>query len=399
MSKSVKYEYDSNRRQIIVLFKNGPKIEDEQSFSRTHYFVDEELTKITTAFKDELLKLFAVDSVKDLKAKIDNNIKLVFKPGDGEMVYDELTNTVIVYTNSFKENVIKPNEKNKRLRKSIEKLAKKEKISSNEFTNLITTVAEGTATIQLTEKDRQTVAQLLPQLIKDGNIKISLRDVTDINKDRLKDIVQIGRDILYKKRGVEKKLGIDRDFIGKEYAWQKYFELYGTYLLFGSIKQQKPEELLHVESKLRKSDSRLDILTINRYGFLDIVELKKSEEYLFRLDESHDNIVPTAKLSTAISQVNNYLMLLPHATKHGKLIKGAESATGMLVIGSKNYLMSRENIEKYKSKTRMTENMIQLKLQKALRDLNYSYAHIQIVLYDEILDNLDNFINQMEIKI
>lgn len=399
MSKSVKYEYDSNRRQIIVLFKNGPKIEDEQSFSRTHYFVDEELTKITTAFKDELLKLFAVDSVKDLKAKIDNNIKLVFKPGDGEMVYDELTNTVIVYTNSFKENVIKPNEKTKRLRKSIEKLAKKEKISSNEFTNLITTVAEGTATIQLTEKDRQTVAQLLPQLIKDGNIKISLRDVTDINKDRLKDIVQIGRDILYKKRGVEKKLGIDRDFIGKEYAWQKYFELYGTYLLFGSIKQQKPEELLHVESKLRKSDSRLDILTINRYGFLDIVELKKSEEYLFRLDESHDNIVPTAKLSTAISQVNNYLMLLPHATKHGKLIKGAESATGMLVIGSKNYLMSRENIEKYKSKTRMTENMIQLKLQKALRDLNYSYAHIQIVLYDEILDNLDNFINQMEIKI
>ena len=109
--------------------------------------------------------------------------------------------------------------------------------------------------------------------------------------------------------------------------------------------------------------------------------------------------MPTAKLSTAISQVNNYLMLLPHATKHGKLIKGAESATGMLVIGSKNYLMSRENIEKYKSKTRMTENMIQLKLQKALRDLNYSYAHIQIVLYDEILDNLDNFINQMEIKI
>ena len=156
---------------------------------------------------------------------------------------------------------------------------------------------------------------------------------------------------------------------------------------------------MHVESKLRNSDSRLDILTINRYGFLDIVELKKSDEYLFRLDESHDNIVPTAKLSTAISQVNNYLMLLPYATNHGELIKGAESATGMLVMGSKKHLMSRENIEKYKLKTGMSENMVQLKLQKALRDLNYSYAHIQIVLYDEILDNLDNFINQMEIKI
>ena len=149
---------------------------------------------------------------------MDKNIRCIFKPVDGDMVYDEMTNTVVVYTNSFKENVIKPNEKTKRLRKSMEKLAKKEKVSSNEFTNLIATIAEGTATIQLTEKDRKTVAQLVPQLIKDGNIKISLRDVTDINKDRLKDIVQIGRDILYKKRGVEKKLGIDRNFIGKEYA-------------------------------------------------------------------------------------------------------------------------------------------------------------------------------------
>lgn len=399
MSKSVKYEYDSNRKQIVVLFKNGPKIEDEKTFCRSHYFIDQEKTKITTVFKDELLRLFNVEGVKELKEKIDNNIKLIFKSGDGVMSYDESINTVIVYTNSFKEDVVKPSERTKRLRKSMEKLSKREKISSNEFTNLISTIADGINTIQLTEKDRKTVAQLVPQLIKDGNIKISLRDVTDINKDRLKDIVQIGRDLLIKKRGIEKKLGIDRNFIGKEYAWQKYFELYGSYLLFGSTEQQKPEELLHVESTLRNSDSRLDILTINRYGFLDIVELKKSDEYLFKLDESHDNIVPTAKLSTAISQVNNYLMLLPYAKEHGELIKGAESATGMLVMGSKDYLMNRDNIQKYCEKTGISENLVELKLRKALRDLNYSYAHIQIVLYDEILDNLDNFINRMEVKI
>ena len=398
MSRSIKYEYDSNKKQIVVLFKNGPKIEDEQNFCRTHYFLDQEKTRITTIFKDELLKLFSVDGVKELKEKIDNNVKLVFKPGDGNMIYEKSINTVIVYTNSFKENIVKPSEKTKRLRKSMEKLSKKEKITSNEFTNLITTITESAESIELTEKDKNTVAQLIPRLIRKGDIKISLRDVTDINKDRLKDIVQIGRDLLIKKRGVEKKLQIDRDSIGKEFAWQKYFEMYGTYLLFGSIKQQKPEELLNIESALRNSNSKLDILTINRYGFLDIVELKKSDEYLFRLDESHDNIVPTSKLSTAISQVNNYLMLLPYAKEHGELIKGAESATGMLVIGSKDYLMNKDNIQKYCKKTGMTENLVQLKLRKALRDLNYSYAHIQIVLYDEILDNLDNFINQMEIK-
>ena len=159
------------------------------------------------------------------------------------------------------------------------------------------------------------------------------------------------------------------------------------------------QEKLAVESVLRNNDSRLDFLTINRYGFLDIVELKKSDEYLFKLDESHDNIVPTAKLSTAIAQVNNYLMLLPYAENHGELIKGAESATGMLIIGNEKTLMSKENINKYMEKNNLPENIVKTKIRKALRDLNYSYSHIQITLYDEILNNLEDFINQMEIEV
>ena len=55
------------------------------------------------------------------------------------------------------------------------------------------------------DKDREKVAHLIPNLIKNGKIKILLKDVTDINKDGLKDIIQIGRDLLVKKTGVEKK--------------------------------------------------------------------------------------------------------------------------------------------------------------------------------------------------
>lgn len=49
-------------------------------------------------------------------------------------------------------------------------------------------------------------------------------------------------------------------------------------------------------------------------------------------------------------------------------------------------------------KTGKSIETIKLKLRKALRDLNYSYAHIQIVLYDELLDNLENFLNQMSVE-
>ena len=42
--------------------------------------------------------------------------------------------------------------------------------------------------------------------------------------------------------------------------------------------------------------------------------------------------------------------------------------------------------------------IVKTKLRKALRDLNYSYAHIEIVLYDELLDNLEKFLNQMSVE-
>lgn len=395
---SVVYELEEINREIIVLFKDTPIIEDETLFKRSHYFKNLENTSITTIFKDELVKLFNVNSVKELKEKIDNKIRLMFKVGTGDMTYDKKTNTVIVYIESFKNDVVKPAKDISKLKKVVERLYKKEKVCSEDVVKIADMLAKGIEDNLLKEKDKKIIAEMIPILIKNGNIKISLKDVTDINKERLKDIIQLGRDLISKKIGVEKKLGISREYIGKEYAWQRYFELYGSYLLFGSIEQQIPQAAVKLNSELRSTNSNLDLLTINRYGFLDVVELKKSDDYLFKIDESHDNIVPTSKLSTAISQVNNYLMLLPYSEENGELVKGAESATGMLVIGTNDSLMKKEHIDKYMERKGKSIETIKLKLRKALRDLNYSYAHIQIVLYDELLDNLENFLNQMSVE-
>ena len=396
--KSVVYELEEINREIIVLFRDTPIIEDETLFKRSHYFKNLENTSITTIFKDELVKLLNVNSVKELKEKIDNKIRLMFKVGTGDMTYDEKTNTVFVYMESFKNDVVKPAKDISKLKKVVERLYKKEKVCSEDIVKVTDMLVKGIEDNLLKEKDKKIIAEMIPILIKNGNIKISLKDVTDINKDRLKDIIQLGRDLISKKNGVEKKLGIDKKYIGKEYAWQRYFELYGSYLLFGSIEQQIPQAAVRLNSELRSTNSNLDLLTINRYGFLDVVELKRSDDYLFKIDESHDNIVPTSKLSTAISQVNNYLMLLPYSEENGELVKGAESATGMLVIGTHESLMKKEHINKYIEKTGKSIESVNLKLRKALRDLNYSYAHIEIVLYDELLNNLENFLNQMSVE-
>ena len=259
--KPVIYEYEEVNREIIVLFKDTPFIEDENIFKRSHYFKNADNTSITTMFKDELLKLFNVAGVKELKDKIDNKIRLLFKVGTGEMTYDEKTNTVIVYMESFKNDVVKPANDVRKLKTVIERLYKKEKVSSNDIVNVVKTLSTGIDSNILKDKDREKVAHLIPNLIKNGKIKISLKDVTDINKDRLKDIIQIGRDLLLKKSGVEKKLGIEREHIGKEYAWQRYFEMYGSYLLFGSIEQQIPQAALTLNSELRNTTPPLHYLT------------------------------------------------------------------------------------------------------------------------------------------
>ena len=51
----VQYELEVSKRKMVVIFKDGPVIEDKKSFRRTHYFVDSGLTTITTGFKDEVV--------------------------------------------------------------------------------------------------------------------------------------------------------------------------------------------------------------------------------------------------------------------------------------------------------------------------------------------------------
>ena len=141
--KPVIYEYEEVNREIIVLFKDTPFIEDENIFKRSHYFKNADNTSITTMFKDELLKLFNVAGVKELKDKIDNKIRLLFKVGTGEMTYDEKTNTVIVYMESFKNDVVKPANDVRKLKTVIERLYKKEKVSSNDIVNVVKTLSTG----------------------------------------------------------------------------------------------------------------------------------------------------------------------------------------------------------------------------------------------------------------
>ena len=74
-----------------------------------------------------------------------------------------------------------------------------------------------------------------------------------------------------------------------------------------------PKVCLNKEKTKELNDKYPDIITCNRFGFLDIIELKGSDMFLFEFDNSHNKLVPTSTLISALSQLNGYLQIIPYA--------------------------------------------------------------------------------------
>ena len=66
------------------------------------------------------------------------------------------------------------------------------------------------------------------------------------------------------------------------------------------------------------------------------------------------------------------------------------------MIGDKKHLVQEtKHLKDYMNKNNLTEVDINFMAQKELRKLNYSYSYIQVILYDELINTLENFINKI----
>ncbi len=396
-NQKVTFVEEQYSRNKIIIFYNPPINKAGDNFKKSHYFEDMDNLEITSDFKNELLEVFSINKIDELKNYINEETSLVFEEGDGPTAFNSTDNCVTVYVKTFSEKV-KTNNLIRENKKTVEKLMRKKTVTDNDVLKLLKGINKGIKPVNVESNKSKEIAEEIVNIIAKSNIKLSLKDITDINKERLKDIVSIGRKIIAEDSSICSKLNIKKTDIKLEIAWQRYFELYGSYLLFGSIKESSPEHTIKNEYNHKKTKSRLDILTINKYGFIDIIELKKSSEVLFSYDNSHDNFIPKSALSSAITQLSNYLMDLPRSGTDNKFKEGSESSTGLLIIGTATSLVTKTCKDKYMNVNKISNNEFELLIRKTLRELNYSLSHIKIVLYDELIDNLENFLESMKIE-
>jgi len=163
-----------------------------------------------------------------------------------------------------------------------------------------------------------------------------------------------------------------------EYRWQDFLRNY--ILIFNSNYTSILEK-----RNLSLSGRYPDFLLVDVYNYLDIYEIKKPNTVLLRFDKDRGNYYWSPELSKAISQIENYIH---YANKNSAQLReeikkrnGREirvvKPRGFIIVGKREQL-----------KDEIMEDNFRL--------LNDSLKNVDIILYDELLNNLKNFLKRLK---
>jgi len=227
----------------------------------------------------------------------------------------------------------------------------------------------------LSEKDIQAVVDFFPIFLKHHKegFKGKKKLIGVLNSKEAADIFYIDRVI----KEFEKKL---RSKTQNESSWQAFFRTY--------IQIFNPTYATIFEKKnISLSGDFPDFVPIDIYGYLDIYEIKKPNTPLLVFDTSRKNYYWSRELAKAISQVENYIdsamRLAPAIEESIKKNDGPDvkivRPRGIIIAGIRNQLKDR-------------------KMEDDFKILSNSMKNIEVILFDDILNNLKSFFERIQTK-
>jgi hypothetical protein len=164
-----------------------------------------------------------------------------------------------------------------------------------------------------------------------------------------------------------------------EQSWQDFLRDY--ILLFNS----NYATVLEKENIALLGTRFPDFILIDAYSYLDIYEIKKPTTNLLRKDESRGNYYWDVELSKAISQVENYIS---HADRNAAQLCAEikrQKEREVRIIKPRGFIIAGSRTQ-FKGEI-MEDNF---------RLLNNSLKNLSIILFDELLDNLKNFLSKLK---
>ncbi|KYG73988.1 hypothetical protein AWW68_15095 [Roseivirga spongicola] len=205
-----------------------------------------------------------------------------------------------------------------------------------------------------------------------------------------------------------KEIGSDKfkytkvSITGPEHLMEKVLSDYGQYSIFGVPALLNTDKYVIHEGSSR---SQFDLILINHLGDIEIVELKRPDQYLFDYGNGRGKFYPSKDLAIAISQTERYITAIHKDNDDEYLIVGKKirefindeigntmfvesiRPKALIVIGSwkklsKDYDQLSDSVKAKVSKEDYDNDCLQ-----AYKELQHSLKNIKILTYSELLEN------------
>ncbi len=172
-----------------------------------------------------------------------------------------------------------------------------------------------------------------------------------------------------------------------EKVWQAFFDEYITIFDTRYVRKLNQKNIAVGITKYP------DLVLVDVYGYIDFYELKKSGANILDFDKSHNTFYWSKEMNMAIAQVSDYLQKAKdNSQQYAQSIKletqtdsqpGIEvtiiNPKAIIVAGSKSLLNTDKKRHVFKT------------LRESLKD-------IEFVLYDELLERLENLLNHIKLE-
>jgi hypothetical protein len=221
-------------------------------------------------------------------------------------------------------------------------------------------------------RDRHALEQLIPNYL--SSIKATLAA-----PDKLKviyDSLDAGKVIYFRKIIQEFRRRLKKS-IQEESEWQDFLSEHILILRsgYGHVLEKNSVAL---QGKFP------DFMLIDPYGYLDIYEIKKPSTPVLKHDKSRDNYYWDSEIAKAISQVENYLHqvqkisdnLINDIRRNKQLEINIVRPRGYIIAGMRSHLTDQKMVDDF-------------------RILNESLKNVDILFYDDLVENLETFVKRI----
>lgn len=224
---------------------------------------------------------------------------------------------------------------------------------------------------RLSTEDRQNLENFIPDYLSSVSGTLRAKKRLQVINDSL----DAGKKIYLTKILTEFKKKLSRK-VQNEATWQRFLSDY-ILILRNTYGEVLEKESVSLQGKYP------DFMLIDPYSYLDIYEIKRPSTCLLGFDQSRKNYYWSIELSKAISQVENYLhqvqrnsdTLINDIRRSKSIEVSIVRPRGYIIAGTRSQLNGQKMIDDY-------------------RILNESLKNIDIILYDDLLQNLETFLER-----